>query len=165
MVIPVSILSKMLKKKKKRKPDNLRQQQDPEKPENLPIHRDYKQNISRVKEEFGTSSDIVIREIKVRKHSGATLYVDGLADSQMISDFILENSMEREVGAEPFDFFQYMIEQTVAIGSIKTITNWNQVYDSILSGDTVIFLDGFNKAISCETRVGKNVLLVNPRRN
>jgi spore germination protein KA len=153
VVIPVSILSKMLKqKKKKRKPDNLRQQQDPQKPEDLPILRDYKQNIARVKEEFGTSSDIVIREFKVKKHLGVTLYVDGLADSQMISDFILENSMEKEVEEEPFDFYQYMMEQTVAIGSIKTITNWNEVYDSILSGDTVVFLDGFNKAISCETK-------------
>ncbi len=135
-----------------RQNDNLRQQQDPDKPEDLLILRDYKQNISRVKEEFGKSTDIVIRQFKIRNHLGATLYVDGLADSKMISDFILETAMEKDRAEDQMDFFQFMIDKTVAIGSIQTITNWNQVYDSLLSGDTVIFLDGFNKAISCETK-------------
>jgi spore germination protein KA len=150
----VSILSKILKKNKKKKGqnDNLRQKQDPQKPEDLSILRDYHQNISRIKEEFGGSNDIVIREFKVGSHKGATVYVDGLADSKVISDFILETSMEKAEMNEPIDFFQFMIEQTVAIGSIDTITNWNQVYDTVLSGDTVIFLDGFNKAISGETK-------------
>jgi spore germination protein KA len=150
----VSILSKILKKNKKKKGqnDNLRQKQDPQKPEDLPILRDYQQNISRIKEEFGGSNDIVIREFKVGSHKGATVYIDGLADSKVISDFILETSMEKAEMNEPIDFFQFMIDQTVAIGSINTITNWNQVYDTVLSGDTVIFLDGFNKAISGETK-------------
>ncbi|MFL6516737.1 MAG: spore germination protein, partial [Bacillus sp. (in: firmicutes)] len=114
--------------------------------------RDYQENISRLKEEVGNSSDVVIREFKIGAHKGALAYVDGLADSIAIADYILETIMEAEVPEGPVDIFQFMLDKTMALGSVKTIDNWNQVYDSIFSGDTVIFLQGFNKAISGETK-------------
>jgi spore germination protein KA len=149
----VSILSKMLKnKQKKRQDDNYRQKQDPQKPEDLPILRDYQQNISRIKEEVGNSTDINIREFKISAHKGALVYVDGLASSEAIADYILETVMETVVPDDPVDILQFMIDKTMALGNVKTIENWNQVYDSLLSGDTVIFLQGCNKGISGETK-------------
>lgn len=149
----MSILSKILKKKQKqRKNDNYRQQQDPQKPEKLPILREYKDNISRLKGEFGNSNDIVIREIVHCKHRGALVYVDGLADSRVISDFILESFNENENVTDGMDYFQFMIEKAVALGSNEVIHDWNQVYDTLLSGNTIIFLEGYNKAISGETK-------------
>jgi len=149
----VSILSKMLKnKQKKRQDDNYRQKQDPQKPEDLPILRDYQENISRLKEEFGNSTDINVREFKIGQHKGALVYVDGLANMISIADYILETLMEVKVPDETVDIFQFMIDKTMALGSVKTIDNWNQVYDTLLSGDTVIFLQGHNKAISGETK-------------
>jgi spore germination protein KA len=149
----VSILSKMLKnKQKKRQDDNYRQKQDPQKPEDLPILRDYQANISRINEEVGNSTDINIREFKVGAHKGALVYVDGLASVIAIADFILETIMETKVPDEPVDIFQFMLDKTMALGSVKTIDNWNQVYDALFSGDTVIFLQGCNKAIGGETK-------------
>ena len=149
----MSILSKILKKKQKqRQNDNYRQQDDPQKPEDLPILRDPQENISRLRGELGNSTDISVREFKVSNHKGTLVYVDGLADSKGISDFLLESLMETEMIPEHMDYFQFMIDKVVALGSIQTITNWNQVYDNLLSGNTVIFLDGYNKAISGETK-------------
>jgi spore germination protein KA len=149
----VSILSKMLKKKQKsRQNDDLRQQQDPQKPEDLQILRVYKENISRLKAELGNSSDITVREFKISNHKGVLVYMDGLADSKGISDFLLESFFETEVVPPQMDYFQFMIDKVVALGSIQTITNWNQVYDNLLSGNTIIFLDGYNKAISGATQ-------------
>lgn len=149
----MSILSKMLKnKQKKRQDDNYRQKQDPQKPEDLPILRDFQANISRIKEEVGNSTDINIREFKFGAHKGALVYVDGLANVIAIADFILETIMETKVPDEPVDIFQFMLDKTMALGSVKTIENWNQVYDALFSGDTVIFLQGCNKAISGETK-------------
>ncbi|MFL6559852.1 MAG: spore germination protein, partial [Bacillus sp. (in: firmicutes)] len=149
----MSILSKMLKnKQKKRQDDNYRQKQDPQKPEDLPILRDYQENISRLKEEVGNSSDINFREFKIGPHKGALVYVDGMASSDAIADYILETVIETKVPDEPVDLIQYMLDKTMALGSVKTIDNWNQVFDSLFSGDTVIFLQGCNKAISGETK-------------
>lgn len=147
----MSILSHLLKKKQKRRQnDNLRQKQDPLKPEDLPILREYKENLVRIKEELGGSADVVIREIKIGEHSGALVYVDGLTKSDAISDYLLESIMDQTVIEK--DIFQFMLENTVALGSVQTITNWNQVYDMLFSGNTIIFLNGYNKAISAETK-------------
>ncbi|WP_438825848.1 spore germination protein [Neobacillus drentensis] len=147
------MLSKMLKnKQKKRQDDNYRQKQDPQKPEDLPILRDFQENISRIKEEVGNSTDINVREFKIGAHKGALVYVDGLASSIAIADYILETAMEIMVPDEPVDIFQFMLDKTMALGSVQTIENWNQVFDSLFSGDTVIFLQGCNKAISGETK-------------
>ncbi|WP_160719738.1 spore germination protein [Bacillus sp. USDA818B3_A] len=143
----------MLKnKQKKRQNDNYRQKQDPLKPEELPILRDCKENIDRIKGETGNSGDVVIREITVSGHKVAFLYIDGLTDSKMISDFLLEPFMEKESLPPQQDLFQYIIDKAVALGSIQTIDSWNQIYDSIFSGNTIIFVDGYTKAISGETK-------------
>jgi spore germination protein KA len=149
----VPILSHILKKKQqKRQNDNYRQKQDPSKPEELPILRNYNENIERIKGECGNSSDVTIREINVSGRKCALVYIDGLVDTVSISDFLLEPFMEKTVLPEQQDLFQYLLDKAVAIGSVKSIDNWNLVYDSLLSGNTVIFIDGCNKAISAETK-------------
>nr|WP_257984282.1 spore germination protein [Neobacillus cucumis] len=149
----MSILSQILKKKQqKRQNDNYRQNQDPLKPEELPILRNYKENIDRIKGELGNSSDVGIRVVSAGNHKCALVFIDGLIDIKMINDFILEPFMEKNLIPEQQDIYQYLIDNATAIGSVQTIDNWNQVYDSILSGNTVIFIDGYNKAISAETK-------------
>ncbi|WP_373889918.1 spore germination protein [Neobacillus cucumis] len=148
----VSILSQILKKKQqKRQNDNYRQKQDPLKPEDLPILRHYKENIDRIKGECGNSTDVTIREFLVSGHKVALVYIDGLIDSKMISDFLLEPFMEKILPAQQ-DIFQFLMDHALALGSVQTIDNWNTVYDSLFSGNSVIFIDGCNKAIGAETK-------------
>lgn len=148
----MSILSQILKKKQqKRQNDNYRQKQDPLKPEDLPILRHYKENIDRIKGECGNSTDVTIREFLVSGHKVALVYIDGLIDSKMISDFLLEPFMEKILPAQQ-DIFQFLMDHALALGSVQTIDNWNTVYDSLFSGNSVIFIDGCNKAIGAETK-------------
>jgi spore germination protein KA len=148
----VSILSSLLKKKqKKRQSDNYRQMQDPQKPEDLPILRNYQDNIERLKEELGNSADFTFRDFKFGKNRGTTVYVDGLADNKLISDFYMESLLE-EMEDNSSDSFQALADKAVGLGNISIITNWNQVYESLLSGNTVIFLDGYNKGINVDTK-------------
>jgi spore germination protein KA len=151
-------------KQKTKQDDNLRQKLDPSVPKELPVYRDYQENIGRIKEEMGSSSDLVIRNLKIGPYPGALVFIDGLVDGKGISDFLIESVMNSEVTGEKqdFDLFQFMLDKTVAVGSVKTIKNWNELYDSLLSGCTVIFLNGYNKAISCETRGGDKRAIAEP---
>jgi len=151
----VSILSKMLKKKhQRRQSDNYRQILDPLKPDDLPIDRDVQMNIKHLQEEMGNSSDLVIRQIKIGQFGGALVYIDGLVDGKGISDYILESFTETKQISEESDLFQFVMDKIVAVGSIRTIRNWNALFDALLSGCTVIFLNGYSKALSGETRGG-----------
>ncbi|KLT20025.1 spore germination protein [Neobacillus vireti] len=142
----------MLKnKQKKRQNDNYRQQQDPQKPEEQVILRSYLDNVSRIKGELGNSTDLVFREFTICQHKGTVVYIDGLADEKLICDFFIESLSDEEFDSrqEPF---QVMADKAVGLGSLQIATEWNQVFDSILSGNTIFFLDGYNKAINVETK-------------
>ncbi|MGJ7909791.1 spore germination protein [Neobacillus sp. LXY-1] len=151
----MSILSKWLKKQPKKQNDNYRQWLDPYKPKDLMFQRDYQENLSRIRGELGNSVDLTIREVKIGGTPGALIYIDGLVDGKGISDYLLEMIMEPKPLVQETDFFQLVIDKIVAIGSIKTIEKWDDMYHWLLSGCTIIFLDGYNKAISCETRGGE----------
>ncbi len=148
----VSILSKLLKKKPKAKQnDNVRQNQDPSKPKDLPILRNLKDNLNRIQSELGNSGDIAFREFHFGTSKGIAIYMDGLANNQMISDFFLE-VVKKEEDKVLEDPFQYMADKAAGLGNLQVIHDWNAVYDSLLSGNTLFFIDGFVEAISVETK-------------
>ncbi|MED3562954.1 spore germination protein [Bacillus xiapuensis] len=134
-----------------RQNDNYRQMLDPGKPKNLPINSDYQENISRIKGEFGNSTDIVFREISFSKVKGSVVYVDGLADNHTINDFFIEALTEESKKVE-INSFELMLNFATGLGSVQAIDNWDKVYEFLLSGNTIIFLNGYNQAISVETK-------------
>ncbi|XRG89715.1 spore germination protein [Neobacillus sp. SAB-20_R2A] len=148
----MSIWSTMLKnKQKKRKNDNVRQHNDPQKPEEQPIHRNYEDNVSRIKGELGNSTDLLFREYQIGDHKGTIVYVDGLANGQLINDFFNETLLNSGFNGNQ-DPFQFLIEKAAGLGNFQFATEWNQVFDSFLSGNTLFFLDGYNQAINVETK-------------
>lgn len=149
------IFSKRLNKlKQKKKTDNERQKLDPSEPGELMIHRDYEENTRRIKEEMGNSADLVIKEIKVGFLPGAVVFIEGIVESKVINEFILQSMRDTEEIPLEKDCFQYVIEKSVMLGSTSTVTNWNKLYDCLLNGDTIILLNGYNKAISAGTAGG-----------
>ena len=160
----MSLLSTILKKRtRNRQQDNLRQKQDPQTPEQLPILKNCQDNLQRIKEELGNSTDIVIREFQFQRVTGAIVYIDGISDSMVISDFVIETllkiSTDSEAGTDPF---QLMLEKAVSLGSISQIRDWDKLYESLLSGDTIIFLNGYEVAISGGTRGGEKRAITEP---
>ncbi|MGG5254321.1 spore germination protein [Neobacillus sp. SM06] len=160
----MSLLSSILKKRSKiRQQDNLRQQADPQSPEQLPILKNCQDNLQRIKEELGNSTDIVIREFQFQHITGAIVYIDGISDSKVISEFIIETLMKKSTDSEAGkDPFQLMLEKAVSLGSISQIRDWDKLYESLLSGDTIIFLNGYEVAIGGSTRGGEKRAITEP---
>lgn len=147
----VSIFSQMFKKKVKNKfDDNVRQHQDPNNPKDLSIMRNYKDNVQHIKAELGNSSDVATREFKYGPNKGIAIYVDGLANGSMISDFFLEMGIEEPQNSR--DFFEYMTDKAIGMGNFQIIRDWNAVYDGLLSGNTILFINGYTEALDVETK-------------
>lgn len=147
----MSILSKLFNIKKKDKKDNYRQERDPENPKDLPILKDFQENISRLKEELGNSTDVAFRNFNLKQYKGTAVYIDGLASNDMISDFFMD-SLLKEQSEIKSDLFQNLVDKVTSLGNLKIIKNWGEVYDSLLSGNTVFFVEGYSKAINVETK-------------
>lgn len=131
----------------------------------LPLHRDLKTNLEKIKQEVGNSPDVIIREFEIGSNPRipvAAVYTDGLADKKMVSDFVMRSLMidHGEAISENMvmdqNVFHFVKNNALTLGEVKIIKDWNALILSVLSGDTVILIDRCMEAISGSTRGGES---------
>lgn len=115
------------------------------------------QNIQTLKDTLGTSSDIIIREILIGKEGtikACIIYTDGLTDTPSLQNFILETLMldiEKsklsEVSFPEQNLISVLKDVALTVGEIKETTNLDFLFTSLLSGDTIILIDGYAQAL------------------
>ncbi len=148
-----------MKMKKNPSPTQSNQQQN--KVQTEPLHVSLAENIQNIKKDLGSSDDIIIREICIgneRSMKIAVLYTDGLADKQTITDFFMESLMQ-ETNIEPVEQLSggdqqlnMLKSRALQLGSNKDIADFASVYNSLLSGETVILVDGYSQGIAASTQ-------------
>lgn len=147
------------------KMQNLNQQQeDPfaERPEFV-LSSDIDQNLTRFREIFGGSNDIIIREIAFGQDPqvrGIIMFVDGLVDKATINLSIIKPLMYdlriiRSEGKYRVDIEQ--IKNTLlSVGEIKQTPIIDQLVNGCLSGETILVVDGLTEGYSISTRAWEN---------
>lgn len=126
-----------------------------------PIHPQLDQNLQQIRAALGQSPDITIRELEIGDAPGkaAVAYTDNISDKNMINRFILDTLMNAPARLssvpERKTLFDFIRSNALTVGEVNVIQDWDSVILSILSGDTVIFVDGEAQAIVCGTRGGE----------
>ena len=130
--------------------------------ENRPFHLDLIQNIDEVKKTLGESSDFIIREFRAGTEGFmhlAVFYTDGLADTSMVQDFIIEPLMldirKTELSKEAIEnksFLEILKTFSLASGEMKEIKDFDTFFLHVLSGDTVVLIDGSLKGVAIGSR-------------
>ena len=129
----------------------------------FPLHRELKDNLHQIRQEVGNSPDVIIREFKLGSSQVqvAAVYTDGLADKKMVGDFVMRSLMI-DTAEETFksmvsdqNVFDLIKDNALSIGEVKVVKDWNGLLSNILSGDTVILMDGWAEAISGGTKGGE----------
>ena len=128
------------------------------------LNKSLQKNIQKVKETLGNSGDIVIREIRIGKEGKTRVgvfYTDGLADTKSIHSFVMESLMldirgtdlEEMLSRNPLPSLK---ESVLTVGSIQDVTDFDTFFTSLLSGDTIILVDGYNSGfVSQYGRLGR----------
>ncbi|MBD1381766.1 spore germination protein [Metabacillus arenae] len=142
--------------------------------ENLPqkeisLHLDI--NLKNIKEVLGNSGDLSVREFKMGKptlHKVALLYINGLSDKQIIGNSIIERMMGNVNNTEsvdpesPSQLFTYIKENILTVATVKDETDFNKLLNSLLSGQTILLIDGLKKALSCSAEGGEIRAITEP---
>jgi len=123
--------------------------------DNSSIYMDIDTNLNHLKKILGKSSDIIFREFRIgakEKIKAFICVVDFLVDKEKIEGYIKTMSMfdkaivnDDSTLAYP-DIFTTLKEKLLYSIDIKESGYFNEVLESILSGSTVIFIDGYNTA-------------------
>lgn len=130
-----------------------------------PIKDHLLENIDKIRKDLGNSDDIIIRKITFGVVHAAMFYTDGLTDKKIITDFILE-SQTQDTFIEEIDemtdrekLLDALKELTLGLGDSKEISDYQELYGSLLSGETVILFDGYSFGLAASTQgwKGRNV--------
>lgn len=127
------------------------------KTENVKPNRSLEKNLKTIKEDFlKDCDDIVYREIELGKegnYKAATIHVDGMADKKLVNEFALNNLMllARHIDPEPNvlknGLYDLIKKQNIAVTELKEVETIDEAVLNILSGETVLLLDNYEKII------------------
>ncbi|PKR76980.1 spore germination protein [Halalkalibacillus sediminis] len=103
---------------------------------------------------MGDSSDLVIRRLEIQQTSSAVIFMDGLVDKNSVQDFILEALMLEMTPEEEasVDLYLSIKERALPIGETEEIESYNDLFEKLLSGETILLLEKQTKAIAASTK-------------
>jgi spore germination protein KA len=121
------------------------------------ISSDLESNLDFIKKTLGNSSDIVTRNFQAGKNGVlklAIIYTDGLTDTVAIQEFILEKLMVslqnedlKSNVVHTSNLFDVIESHALPVAELKKVSDFQKLFLQLLSGDTIILMDGLPKGM------------------
>lgn len=121
------------------------------------------ENIKKMKEDLGNSGDLVVREFKMGVplyHKVAAVCINGLTDKEIMGISIIERMMEEAKTIQkgdslsPQQLSEHLKDHILTTTNVDELSDWKKMILQLLSGQTIVFIDGWNKAFSCTAQGG-----------
>ncbi len=122
------------------------------------LHEKLDLNIRRLRRETGDSPDIRRRSLRLTFPGAASieaviLFTDGLANSQAMLDSLLRKNVPTAQGVFGVaGMLDYLVESVIVEAGIDRIGTFSDLYDHLLSGDSILLLEGSAVALAVGTR-------------
>lgn len=107
------------------------------------------ENYAYLKELFIDNSDIVFRKFNVGKWRAALIFIDGMIDKHLIDDFVMEPLMS---DGDKVGSIEEIKDEILAVADIKESEKLNEAINAMLSGETIMLLDGVEFCYVIATR-------------
>ena len=121
------------------------------------------ENVGRIKEDLGDCSDLIVRIIKHKENpfSFAVIHIDGISNTPKIDEHVIEPLLTNK-----FDLYSGTLkdelQQVIAVTNIKEKNTFKEILSAIVSGGTVILIDGDTSALILDTREIESRSIVEP---
>lgn len=128
-----------------------RERRKEEAPQAEKLYRSLNRNKSWLKKEFhtDTNTDIILREFDIGKRSALAVFVNGMADENQISDFILRPSLQID---ELNGCADILIRKVLPMQEVEATNERSKVKTAICEGRTALFVDGCADVALMDTR-------------
>ncbi len=138
---------------------------------NKPFSSSLDENIALIKNLFGNNSDLLVRELNFgarREIRVALVYIDGLSDSNSISEAILKPFVHSSLsdGQSPLlpeSAYPLMRDWLITFGSVKEAAMINEVLDYVLTGCAALFIDGTSRVLIAVVKGWKSRAVEEPK--
>ncbi|WP_163970922.1 spore germination protein [Oceanobacillus halotolerans] len=144
------VLDSFFRRRKKKIKDN-------EENFSLTILKSLDENIANLKRMLEDPNDLVIREFTIgdSEHTCAIAYIDGLVDKQLIHDNIIKNLQlriqQKELPNNAEQLLDVIYQEIISVTGLKEETSFDKLSNALLSGSTILYLEGIDKVLVLET--------------
>lgn len=131
-------------------------------------------NIDLIMQVIGHNADVVLREFCIANSmcNAAIIYIQGIVDIDLINQYILHPLMngdakivERKEDEEAIDYAllkNNVVRTVIGLGEINEATMLDECIQSILSGKTILLIDGMEGSLVLGTSGGKSRSIEEP---
>ena len=124
------------------------------------LSQSLKTNIDSIRNVFGESCDLVVREFTFGKDGcieAGLIFIDGLTNLQMINDNIImplmyDSRFFRSDHTVCISSIEELGGSLVSVGDLNTIQTLDEVTEACLSGNAVLMIEGFGKALDISVK-------------
>ncbi|MFJ7744539.1 spore germination protein [Peribacillus sp. NPDC097295] len=126
------------------------------------------ENLKYLKQKTGNSADIVTRTLHISEDpliKIVIVHVQGLVDTSTLTDFLIESIMkdpELQVNLTAEKALDVITNEVVSLGGVTIVEDWQKLFLSLLSGSTIIFIDGTNHVLAANTQGGQKRAVQEP---
>jgi len=119
-----------------------------------PISESLEDNVNRLIQIYGKSSDIILRRINAGKDGGIPMliaHIDGLANKQQISENILTPvTLWGHTFKYPDEVYTELCNRFLRCGNVRETDSFGDIVESISAGNCVIVIDEVAKCLICD---------------
>jgi spore germination protein KA len=125
-------------------------------------------NLNSIRKTTGNSTDIIIRKISIGKPDSihaAVIFTDGLVNKEIINEGIIGSLFQDFHHIESYsrsDALRGIAEKILNVSNVNFVTEWNETYHYLLSGETVVLIEGSNEALIVSSRGGEKRSIEEP---
>ncbi|MFC5702954.1 spore germination protein [Cohnella faecalis] len=121
-------------------------------------------NLSRIRTELASSPDLIVRKFTLRTESRlpvAAVYLDSLTNKDNVNDFVIRSLLTPSLPEPPADaespeeIFRYVCDNALAVAQFEIVGNWTTMLLELLTGKTILLVDGWAECISGNTIGGE----------
>lgn len=120
------------------------------------ISFDIDDNIRVIRTIFSDCNDVVKKPFLVDRggciYKLYLIYIDGLANNEMVEETIIKPLTYEWKNEEETDLFASILYREMQTVDVKAETDFDLAVGSILKGDTVLFVDGYNQVMVISTK-------------
>lgn len=119
------------------------------------IEKEIEKNIKILEELFVDCNDVVKKSFLIGNEKNEKIYImytDGLTNSDFIGEMVLKPLLYGEIKKTGKDLLWQLMNTEIETADIKEVEQFQDAVVGILSGNTMLFVDGFEKGIMISTK-------------
>ncbi|MGM0369194.1 MAG: spore germination protein [Bacillota bacterium] len=109
-------------------------------------------NCEQLKTVLLPNDDLTIRNVSIEGCEVVIMYIEGMVDKKIINENILQTMMNKKQQQHEEDLYHQFKKKVISLGDVKEVKELEKVIEGVLAGDTVIFIDGYQRALVASTR-------------